>query len=100
MGKNIGDDLREGKATLPLIAAMQHSSEADAAIVRHAIEQGSTDALAQVIEVVGKSGALEVARQAAQAEAQRAIDAISVLPASEYRSALIQLGTQLLSRRA
>ncbi|ARU06913.1 octaprenyl diphosphate synthase [Comamonas serinivorans] len=100
MGKNIGDDLREGKATLPLIAAMQRSAESDAAVIRHAIEEGSTEALEQVIAIVARSGALDVARQAAQSEAQRAIDAISVLPPSEYREALIQLGTQLLSRRA
>ena len=100
MGKNIGDDLREGKATLPLIAAMQRSSATDAAIVRNAIEQGSTDALAQVIDIVKQSGALDVARAAAHAEAQRAIDAISLLPTSSHREALIQLAAQLLQRRS
>ena len=100
MGKNIGDDLREGKATLPLIAAMQRSSAEDAAIVRNAIEQGSTEALAQVIEIVNTSGALDVARAAAHAEAQRAIDAISLLPDSKYRAGLIQLAAQLLQRRS
>ena len=100
MGKNIGDDLREGKATLPLIAAMQRSSAADAAVVRNAIEQGSTDALDDVIAIVARSGALDIARAAAQTEAQRAIDAISMLPDSSHRTALIQLGAQLLLRRA
>ncbi len=100
MGKNIGDDLREGKATLPLIAAMQRSSPEDAAVIRSAIEQGSTEALDDVIAIVARSGALDIARAAAQAEAQRAIDAISILPESSHRAALIQLGTQLLLRRA
>ena len=100
MGKNIGDDLREGKATLPLIAAMQRSSVDDAAVVRRAIEEGSTEALDDVIAIVARSGALDIARAAAQAEAQRAIDAISILPESRHRAALIQLGTQLLLRRA
>ena len=100
MGKNIGDDLREGKATLPLIAAMQRSSPEDAAVIRSAIEQGSTEALDDVIAIVARSGALDIARAAAQAEAQRAIDAISILPESSHRAALTQLGTQLLLRRA
>jgi hypothetical protein len=68
MGKNLGDDLREGKCTLPLIAAMQRGSAEQAAIVRNAIEQGSTDQLDAVVEIVRSTGALDVARAAAHAK--------------------------------
>jgi len=99
MGKNLGDDLREGKATLPLIAAMQKGSATQAQMVRHAIENGSTDQLDAIVTVVRETGALDVAREAAAAEAHRAIKALSTLPDSAYRTALLQLAAQLLQRR-
>jgi octaprenyl-diphosphate synthase len=99
MGKNIGDDLREGKSTLPLIAAMQRGTKQQAAVVRGAIEQGSTESLAAVIQIVQETGALEVARTAAQAEAQRAIDALECMPSNAYTASLLQLAAQLLARR-
>jgi octaprenyl-diphosphate synthase len=99
MGKNLGDDLREGKATLPLIAAMQRGSATQAQMVRQAIENGSTDQLDAIVTVVRETGALDVAREAAAAEAHRAIEAISTLPDSAYRTALLQLAAQLLQRR-
>ena len=99
MGKNLGDDLREGKATLPLIAAMQRGSNTEAATVRHAIENGSTEQLETIAQIVRKTGALEVARNAAAAEAQRAITALDLLPANEHTTSLLQLASQLLTRR-
>ena len=99
MGKNIGDDLREGKATLPLIAAMQRGTPAQAAVVREAIEQGSTESLAEVVSIVRDTGALQVARTAAQTEAQRAIKALEQLPTNSYATSLLQLAAQLLERR-
>lgn len=99
MGKNLGDDLREGKCTLPLIAAMQRGTPEQAAIVRAAIEQGSTEQLATVVDIVRSTGALDVARDAAHAEARRAIDAINVLPANPHTASLLQLASQLLERR-
>lgn len=99
MGKNLGDDLREGKATLPLIAAMQRGTEAQARTVREAIENGSTEQLDTIAHIVRKTGALDVARDAAAAEAQRAITALEQLPASEYTTSLHQLAAQLLNRR-
>lgn len=99
MGKNLGDDLREGKCTLPLIAAMQRATPEQAAIVREAIEQGSTEQLATVIAIVQATGALDVARAAAHAEAQRAIDALSQLPDNAHTANLLQLAAQLLDRR-
>lgn len=100
MGKNLGDDLREGKATLPLIIAMQRASEAERATIREAIETGGTAKMAAIIEIVQKTGALVATRNAAMAEAQRALDALKVLPENVYSNALRQLASQLLDRRS
>jgi octaprenyl-diphosphate synthase len=72
MGKSLGDDLREGKATLPLIAAMQRCTTAQADLLRTAIEQGDVSKLDDIVAIVKDTGALEVAREAAQQEAKRA----------------------------
>ena len=99
MGKNLGDDLREGKATLPLIAAMQRGTEAQARTVREAIENGSTEQLEAIAHIVRSTGALDVARHAAASEAQRAIAALAPLPTNQYTQSLHQLAAQLLLRR-
>jgi octaprenyl-diphosphate synthase len=99
MGKNLGDDLREGKATLPLIAAMQRGSSAQRDLIRHAIENGAVDELESIIRIVRETGALEVTRSAAAAEAQRAIDHARHLPANAHAEGLVQLAAQLLQRR-
>ncbi len=99
LGKNLGDDLREGKATLPLIVAMQRGTPEQAAIVRHAIENGSADQLEQIVTIVRQTGALSAARDAAAAEAQRAIAALERLPVNGYSASLLQLAAQLLERR-
>ncbi len=100
MGKNLGDDLREGKVTLPLIVAMQRGTPEQSATIRTAIETGSTDQLHAVIEIVQQTGALDASREAAAAQAQLAIDATSQLPRNSHTEALLQLAAQLLSRRA
>lgn len=100
MGKNLGDDLREGKATLPLIIAMQRGSPQERSIVREAIETGGTASMAHIIEIVQKTGALTATRDAAAVEAQRALDALQNLPQNTYADALRQLASQLLDRRA
>jgi octaprenyl-diphosphate synthase len=99
MGKNLGDDLREGKATLPLILAMQRGTPVQKELVQKAIETGSVDQLSQVIAIVRETGALDGSRQAAMAEAQRAINAAQHLPDGPYKDALIALASQLLVRR-
>jgi octaprenyl-diphosphate synthase len=99
MGKSLGDDLREGKVTLPLIAAMQRGSPAQRQLIQHAIEQGSVDSLSNVIDIVNSTGALEVAREAAAAEARKAATCAQILPASTHRDALVLLAQQLLERQ-
>jgi octaprenyl-diphosphate synthase len=99
MGKNLGDDLREGKATLPLIAAMQRGTPEQREIIRHAIETGGLGELARIVSIVHETGALDVTRDAAAAEARRAVDVASRLPANPYSEGLLQLAAQLLERR-
>ena len=79
-GKNLGDDLREGKTTLPLILAMQRAQPDESALVRAAIEAGDTTQLPLIVEIVRQTGALDATRAAAATEAQRAIDALRNLP--------------------
>jgi octaprenyl-diphosphate synthase len=100
MGKSLGDDLREGKATLPLIAAMQRGSVQERLVVRQAIEEGSVDQLDAVIGIVRRTGALDVARQAAAAEAERAMVAAQQLPPGPHTDSLLQLAAQLLGRQS
>lgn len=100
MGKSLGDDLREGKTTLPLIAAMRCGTPAERDLIRQAIEQGSEDQLGAVIEIVRRTGALDVARQAAGAEAARAVAAARQLPAGPHASCLIELAAALLQRQS
>lgn len=99
MGKNLGDDLREGKVTLPLIIAMQRGSQAQRQLIRQAIEAGATDELASVIAIVKETGALDATRQAAAAQAQLALDAAAQLPENAHTFALRELASQLLDRR-
>lgn len=100
MGKNLGDDLREGKVTLPLIIAMQRGTDAERATIRQAIEAGGTEQMARIIAIVQQTGALQATRDAAAAEAQRALNALQTLPQNPYSHALEQLASQLLARRS
>ncbi|MCJ7798494.1 MAG: polyprenyl synthetase family protein, partial [Polaromonas sp.] len=100
MGKNLGDDLREGKATLPLIIAMQRGTELERATIRQAIETGGTDQMAKIIAIVQQTGALQATRDAAAVEARRALDALQTFPKNPHSDALTQLASQLLARRS
>ena len=100
MGKNLGDDLREGKATLPLIVAMQRGTEEQRQMIQQAIETGELSQLNVILGVVRDTGALEASRLAAASEAQRAIQALDLLKPSQYKDALLQLASQLLIRHA
>ena len=98
MGKSLGDDLREGKATLPLISAMQRGTASQRAVIQGAIETGAAHLLEEVIAIVKDTGALDFSRRAAAQEAQRAIVASRRLPQGPHASCLIQLADQLLDR--
>lgn len=100
MGKNLGDDLREGKVTLPLIVAMQRGSSSQRALIEQAVQEGDSAQMGQILAIVQETGALDLTRSRAAQEAQRAIDALSLLPPSPYREALHSLAAQLLDRRA
>jgi octaprenyl-diphosphate synthase len=99
MGKNVGDDLREGKTTLPLIAAMQRGTSSQRETIKTAIETGGVAMLDQVVDIVKTTGALDVARLAAMQEAQRAMAAAKKLPPSPHAECLIELAAQLLERQ-
>lgn len=90
-GKHLGDDLAEGKPTLPLIYVMQHGNAEQAACVRKAIEEGGRDDFPAVLAAIQATGALDYTRQQARAEAELARQAIANLPASNYREALLEL---------
>jgi octaprenyl-diphosphate synthase len=98
-GKNLGDDLAEGKPTLPLIYAMQHGNATQAAVVRQAIEQGDIARFADVLEVIRQTGALEYTRHQARRESEGACAALSVLPDTNYRQSLLQLSDFAASRQ-
>ena len=91
LGKNIGDDLREGKPTLPLLLAMERAGESDRALVRHAIEHGEVERLPEILTIVRRTGALDATREAAECEAARARALLAALPASRARAALLEL---------
>ena len=98
-GKHLGDDLAEGKPTLPLIHVMQHGTPEQAALVRGAIEHGGRDDFAAVLAAIQDSGALAETLRYAQEEAKRAIEAISVLPPSNFKDALLQLSDFAVRRK-
>lgn len=88
LGKNVGDDLAEGKPTLPLIYAMSQGSEAQKQLIKSAIEKGGYELIDEVQSVIQDTGALEYTEAIAIREADLAIEQLAVLPDSEYKSAL------------
>ena len=90
-GKHLGDDLAEGKPTLPLIFVLQNGNPQQAASVRRAIEDGGRDSLPEVLAAVRETGALEYARRRAAAETELAARALAAVPASQYRDSLLEL---------
>lgn len=100
LGKNVGDDLAEGKPTLPLIYTMAHCSAAQAARVRDVIRQGGREQLADIIELVQASGALEYTLEKAREQTQLALAQLEKVPASPFREALAQLAEQAVGRHS
>ena len=91
LGMNVGDDLAEGKPTLPLIHAMREGSQAQAELVRKAIQQGGSQDLQGIRAAVEAAGSLDYTAQLARDYADRAIACLDALPAGVYRDALIEL---------
>ena len=97
-GKNLGDDLAEGKATLPLIFIMREGTAEQAAVIRHAITEGGMEQMDAVVNVIQQSGALDYARACAQREADAACAALTVLPPSAQREGLALLAHLAIHR--
>lgn len=92
LGKNIGDDLAEGKPTLPLLHAMRNGNPEQAELIRQTIAQGGNiEVLDQVLSIMEEQKSLDYAMNRAREEAQKAVDAIQILPDSPYKQALISL---------
>jgi octaprenyl-diphosphate synthase len=98
IGKNVGDDLAEGKPTLPMLYAMRHGTPQQAVLIRDAIKHGGLEQLPEVIAAVKGCGALDYVRTLAKWEADTACEAISQLPDSKYRTALLELAGFAVSR--
>jgi octaprenyl-diphosphate synthase len=97
-GKNLGDDLAEGKPTLPLIYAIGHGTPAEARVIRAAIEQGGLREFEPVMEAIRRTGALEYTRRQAVLESEKAKFSLSSLPSSSYKDGLLQLAAFAVSR--
>jgi octaprenyl-diphosphate synthase len=98
IGKNVGDDLAEGKPTLPLLFAMKHGTPDEASVIRKAIEEGDSSHFQQILEIVQRTGALDHAHQQAQAESVLAQAALSALPSSQHKDALLELSAFAVTR--
>ncbi len=98
LGKNIGDDLREGKPTLPLLVAMQRGTPEQSALIREAIVHGEVERMPQIIEIVKATGALQATREAAEAQADVAKRCLDALPASQWREAMLELLSDSIKR--
>ena len=98
-GKNIGDDLAEGKPTLPLIHALEHGSDSEKAAIRRAIEHGGREEMSVVAAAIQSTGALAYTREQAHREARAAETAIAHLQDSVYLDALLQLCVFAVERR-
>ena len=98
LGKNVGDDLREGKPTLPLLFAMTQGTPDERALIRHAIEHGEIDRLPEIVSVVRRTGAIEATRQAARQESEAAARSIFMLPQSDAKDLLLELAARSVER--
>ena len=99
IGKALGDDLAEGKPTLPLIRAQQQLPAADKARLRHIIEQGEREAIGEVIALLHATDALPYSREAAARLADEAVQALAEFPDNDYKTALTALAARTTERR-
>jgi octaprenyl-diphosphate synthase len=99
IGKNLGDDLAEGKPTLPLIHAMAHSDDATRATLRRAIETGGGDSIGEVLAAIESAGSIQYTARLAAIEADKARQALAILPESPYRQALTAVADFAVARK-
>ena len=100
MGKNLGDDLAEGKPTLPLIYAMRQGSAAEQSLIREAIEHGGLSRMDEIQAAIESTGALQYTARRAEEAADKAIAALAGLPESEHKQALITIAEYAINRRS
>ncbi|MDC9719823.1 MAG: octaprenyl diphosphate synthase [Gammaproteobacteria bacterium] len=99
MGKNVGDDLAEGKPTLPLIHAMTHATDDERKLIRKAIRQGSCEQIEEIQSIISRCGSLDYTRKRATQETEDALACLSALADSEYKTSLTDLCTLALARQ-
>ncbi len=98
LGKNVGDDLAEGKPTLPLIYAMREGDQKEAELIAQAIREGGLDQLDTIVDIVKRSGALEYTAESARRQADLAIEQLQLLPDSPYKQAMAELAEFSIGR--
>ena len=98
LGKNVGDDLREGKPTLPLLIAMSRANDTERSMLRAAVEHGAVEELPAILAIVRRTGALDATRLAARHEAEQARACLGSLPPSWARDALLELCVRSVDR--
>jgi octaprenyl-diphosphate synthase len=98
LGKNVGDDLREGKPTLPLLIAMERGTPQERELIRHAIQHGEVEKLPDVINIVNRTGAITATREAARAEADKAAHSLCALPPSKALEILLEFSARSVER--
>jgi octaprenyl-diphosphate synthase len=99
LGKNLGDDLAEGKTTLPLIYAMENGSESERETIRAAIESDGLPRLGDIQSIIESTGALRYTTARAQEAADIAIDSLMAIPESDYKQAMIAIAEFAVKRR-
>lgn len=98
IGKNIGDDLADGKATLPLLYALQNGTLEQQNKIKHSLKKGSLEYLPEILETISKTNAIEYTKKIASEEVDKAISALQVLPQSVYKESLEKLAIYALER--
>lgn len=98
-GKNLGDDLAEGKTTLPIIHAMRHGSSKQETLIRNALVNGGLNEFEPVMQAMRETGALDYTRMQAEASARHACNAITLLTDSKYKDSLLELATFAVTRK-
>lgn len=98
IGKNVGDDLADGKITLPLIYALKHATEDEKKIIKSTLQEGKVENLPVILDIIKDTKAIEYTYQIANQEVEKAISALKILPDSTYKKALIDLAQYAIKR--